>query len=1107
MYKTPAFWIAFVALSVLATVFAVRNFSAAFPLVSLNIQMDRDGAMKAARALAEKNGWPPATFDQAVEFSGDQEVQNFIELEGGGKQELGRILKEGIFATYTWRVRNFKESDVHETSMRFTPEGQPYGFSVKLPDKEAGASLESDAARAIAERVAVDDWRVDFSRYQLAESSEDNRPGGRRDHTFVYERQDIRAGEGRYRLRLVVGGDKLTGLTYFVQVPEAFSRRYEEMRSANTTIGAASSVATFLLYLLGICGIGLFFMMRQRSLIVRPAVRWAVLLGVLMAAEQLNSWPLLWMGYDTAVPASGFAIRQIAGAVGIFGALAVLLTISFMTAETLSRRAFPHHIQFWTIWSRPVAASKAVLGQTVAGYLLVSIFFAYEIVLYFFAQGKLGWWTPSDTLVNPNISAEYAPFLSAIAQALQAGFWEECLFRAAPLAAAALIGDRFGKRRAFIAVAMVVQALIFASGHAGYANQPAYARVVELIIPSFAFGGLYLAFGLLPGIILHYTFDAVWMAMPLFFSSAPGAPAQQALAVVLVLAPLWIVIAARVRSKRFIETPEEYLNGAWKPPVVEEQPVVEEAAPAVTTMPPLVSRVFPIAGLIGLALWIGTASFRTDAPPVAIKRTEAEEKARQALSDRRVQLDPSWTVLGRVEAQPSQADRFVWQKAGPERYRQLVGIYLTPPHWTIRFARFQGDVAERAEEYQVSVDGQGRSFRVSHDLPEARPGKTLSVDEARAIARAALTANFQIAPDTVKEITAEASKRPARGDWTFEFKDTRDFGLPEGEARIAIEIAGDEVADAYRYVYVPEDWRRNERAERNIPSIVSVACTIAIVMVVVTGAVIGIIQWSRGRPYSPRTFLVFLIGMFLLSAMSLLNNWPALLSQFPTAQPVMLQAAVLVSVSLMLSVFIAAGLALVAGLLAPTGQTSAHRAPLLGVAVGTFVGGIGALVRAIEPSKAPLWGSFAGASTYIPLLGAALAPLNQFFIQALILWLVFHMVHRKPQVSPLLVLVGLVLSGTAGIETLSSWLISGLVTGIMLMAVNQFVLKHQPRLILIAVATLGVLAGIREGLHRTYPAALPGSLLGAILIALAAYLWFTRNRRVEKAESRTFPTY
>src|SRR5207253_6235444 len=108
-------------------------------------------------------------------------------------------------------------------------------------------------------------------------------------------------------------------------------------------------------------------------------------------------------------------------------------------------------------------------------------------------------------------------------------------------------------------------ALVFASGHAGYANQPAYARVVELIIPSFAFGALYLAFGLLPGIVLHFTYDAVWMSLPLFVSSTRRAHIEQAIVILVVLTPLWVVVINRLRAGSWTEVPDEARNGAWKP--------------------------------------------------------------------------------------------------------------------------------------------------------------------------------------------------------------------------------------------------------------------------------------------------------------------------------------------------------------------------------------------------------------------------------------------------------------------------------------------------------------------------------------------------------------
>src|SRR6266704_4527435 len=155
-------WTAFVVLSAGAAIFTFRNFSTAFPLVSVELTVDRADALRSARTIAQRNAWPPEGFDQAADFGGSQEVQNFVELEGGGKQELGRILKEKIFAPYTWRVRHFKEGDAHEALVRFTPEGEPYGFRVKLPDQETCDSKPVEEARRIAETAAKDGWKLDF---------------------------------------------------------------------------------------------------------------------------------------------------------------------------------------------------------------------------------------------------------------------------------------------------------------------------------------------------------------------------------------------------------------------------------------------------------------------------------------------------------------------------------------------------------------------------------------------------------------------------------------------------------------------------------------------------------------------------------------------------------------------------------------------------------------------------------------------------------------------------------------------------------------------------------------------------------------------------------
>src|SRR4030095_12816845 len=244
----------------------------------------------------------------------------------------------------------------------------------------------------------------------------------------------------------------------------------------------------------------------------------------------------------------------------------VFFALSFMAAETLTRRAFGNHPQFWRVWGREPGASVQILGRTVGGYLLVTVFFAYDVLLYLVTTKTLGWWSPAEALVHPDVLATYVPWLSAIANSFQAGFWEESLFRAVPIAGAALIGDRFGKRNLFLVLGFVVQAIVFGAGHAPYPNQPSFARPVELILPSIGFGLLYLYFGLLPGIILHFTFDVVWFALPIFLAHAPGLWLQQLMVIVMTLVPLWVVLWRRAQVGRWTELSPADWNAAWTPP-------------------------------------------------------------------------------------------------------------------------------------------------------------------------------------------------------------------------------------------------------------------------------------------------------------------------------------------------------------------------------------------------------------------------------------------------------------------------------------------------------------------------------------------------------------
>ena len=1094
----PLFWIVLVLLSLGSLAGAYRYFGEAFPLIRLDLQMDRATALQRAGELAGRYQWGPGEYEQAASFGSSSQVQNYIELEGGGKETFSRVMAGDLYSAYTWRVRHFREKETTESLIRFTPAGELWGFREQLPEDQPGATLSDEEARSLAETRLKEILGIELGPYELVEHAQEVQPGGRTDHRLVYEHRRRDIGEARYRLRLTVSGDRFTEIAPFIKVPEAFNRRYQEMRSSNNAIGAVGSVAMVLVYILGGCLIGLFFLLRRGWVLWKQALFWGLLVAFLQGLVALNQLPLAWMNYDTALSRQGFLADQVVWALVQFVALGMVLTLSFMAAETLSRKAFPHHVQFWKLGSRGVANTTPVLGCTVAGYLLVPLFFGYEVALYFFSNNVLGWWSPSNALLEPDVLATYLPWLSSIAISLQAGFWEECLFRAVPLAGAALLGRRFGRPALWIGAAMVLQALIFGAGHAAYPAQPAYARVVELILPSLFFGAVYLRYGLLPAIVLHFAFDVVWFAIPLFVSEAPGVWVDQVLVVLLTLVPLGAIGWVRWRSREWSALTPDKLNGAWSPPAAPE-PEAEAEAPPVASVPvlsPALRNGLLLGGIAGLAVWVLLGRFQTDAPALEVGREQAVKIAREALEERGVRVPPSWREMVSVWGEATRTGRFVWQTAGPETHQELTGSYVPGARWRVRVATFEGSVEERAEEYHVFVADSDSAPRVIHRLPEARKGAALSEEEARTRAQAGIAARFGLEPGDLQEVSAEPSQRPARRDWTFVFAD-RTRSLPRGEARVAAVVAGDEVSDAYRLVHLPEDWEREERSRGNLVGILGIIGGILLVLGALAATVVAVVSWSRGK-FSARTFFWLAPILFLLQLAAFFNGWPAMISNLTTAQPVSHQLLALIAGGLIGTLFLSLLLALLFGWVKASGgwgDGSTGRRMALGVAVGVVAKGLQVLATAFTGARAPAWPEFGALDNLLPVLGPLIQAVTQYFMLLCILLVAVSLVEvltcgwsRRRYAGGLLILLGLVVQGS-DVEGLGEWLVRGLLLGAALLAAHVY-LRAEAGLIPLALASYLALGLLQQAVDQPYGGALLHYGLAAAGSLVAGWLFW-----------------
>jgi len=1062
--RTPAFWIAYAALSTVALAIAWNIFPLAIPLVNLDITLSRAEARTRAEVEAAKQKIAPQEAKSAVRFAHDSDTQNYVELEGGGKAAFGALVQGELYAPYWWEVRIFKPGEVSEATIRFRPDGSPNGFTRRVPETyvrdEASKALSADSARALAEERGKSDWGMDLKPYTLLEQSQQVRATGRVDHAFVYQRPEM-LGEARFRMRLSVAGDELIEIAPYVHVPESFDRRFRELRSTNDTIAGIAGIAAGLLYGLGGCILGVLWLARSHWLVPRPALVAGLVVGGLMAAASLSAAPAAWFEFDTAQSTTTFWSRQVGLAVAIVLGGGLAYGLVFMAAESLTRRAFPWQPQLWRVWSRDAASTHAVLGRTLGGYLFVPIELALVALFYLATNRWLGWWQPSEVLTDPNILSAAVPALMPIAISLQAGFMEECLFRAVPLALGALIGAHFGRRGLGIAVALVLQALVFGAAHANYPGFPAYSRLVELVVPSMMWAAIFLRFGLLSTILLHALYDLSLFAIPLFLVEAPGASAQRALVFAAGLVPLAVIAWRRVRAGEWAELPQSVRNAAWQPGAPPPARVRAQRSIMTSRIQTLVQRALPLLGLVGFAGWLFFTPSRADVPQLVVDRAGAERAADAALEARGVKLAPEWRRFATIRKATDDGQwtqhRFVWREAGPEAYRALIGSTLSPPLWEVRYAMFEGDVAGRAEEWRVTINPDGSLRQVRHQLPEGRDGARLSREQALARAEDHLRARFGLDPAALTQVAAEDRDRPARTDWSFVFADPRVDVGKDGEARIALALAGDEVVGSRRYVHVPETSLRSERERTGRNTIGKIAGGLLYALAGIAALVAAVRSWLGGESDNRALALVFAIGL-ATSVASIAVMWPSLAMQLKTTEPVVWQVVLATLGSLLAAAVGALLIALIGGVGTWAARTS-HAVPLAGhlppwaagACAALFVAGAGALAGSAVAPETPQWPSLAFESTAVPWAAAGLAGLATVGSIAVGLFLLYLLDRvtaswtRRGWLAAFVVFA--VIAGLVAVKAgdAGAALAEGIASGLVAAAVIYFVLRFDPR--------------------------------------------------------------
>jgi MFS family permease len=864
-----------------AALIAAWLFPRAFPVVVLENRVTVEEARQRADSFMQAHELP-AGVRVAARFSRDESLLTFLDLAGGGRDTIAALIRGGDLAPYSWAVRTMTPKEVHETRVFMATDGRVIGFDRRFAEEDERPALSADEATALAGTVLREWLGEPDGRWEVRSSSfETRKTSNRVDRTITFERTDRRVATAPIRLDVTIAGDTPSAARRYVEIPEGFRRRYSDMRSANELFAISATVALVALIVAG--ALTLRHYGRRRMLRWRPAMYVGGVIGLLIAAAGLNELPTAWYGYDTATSPASFQLLIVMGSLAAGAAMALLAAATLAAAEVATRVAFPQHLDWWKHWRE--RGTRDVATRVAGGYALAAIALAYVVVFYLATRHLLGWWVPTELLDDPNLIATPMPWVAGIALALQAAVWEEALFRALPLSLLSLWIGAHPRRTLLMAAGVVASALVFGFAHSDYPSWPAYSRGVEIFLDAVLWAVVFLRFGLLVTVVAHFLYNATLFSI---FAAGGSAMPYRVTAVVMglaLLAPALVVAWRWVRQRGFAPASGDATFAAWTPAAPQLEPVVE--LPPEPRGPMRAPRAAAVAVAVAVAAAVLIPARPVRGPEFTASRADVVAAADSAVRARGVQPE-EWRVLAATRTDTLGAWRdYLRRHRADTLAATLAGSYAMPASWVVRYVRTDDSLGQREEEWRVRLRPDGIPVEVRHVVPDSAPGRSVSADEARAIARMAITA-AGIDTAALRESDVEETARPARGDYRLTYTDTA-IALPGGAvARVWVDVAGDEAVLVHRGVELPETFIRENRDRRTTRLLFAALNGILLIAVVSAGAV----SMIRRRPLlvhergaSRRGMVLATVAVAVLLLASLLNDLPGMLFGYDTAQP------------------------------------------------------------------------------------------------------------------------------------------------------------------------------------------------------------------------------
>jgi hypothetical protein len=795
----------------------------AFPSASIDLKVPADRIEALSWSEASRLGYGHKDCIKATGFTSDENAKTFLDYELGLTRSF-ELMKEKIPVWY-WISRYCAPSQQEEMRVWLNPGGRLVAFEHDFENDRQLPSYGHDEALARAKAFIEGDMKQSLEGYKLVDDTPTTQTN-RTDYSFIFE--DAKQAFNGARLRTIVclAGNQVSQYNHFLYVPESWQRKFNSLRSYNEVLTTAASV----FYVALSSGTFFVFLWAFASGLIRWrfALTIAVISSLLSLLDTINTLPYANFDYSTTVAYSGFQLEQLTSALTAMVQTFLEIFILAASAETIYRKSYPSKIALENIFKGAGLRCTQTLEGLLAGLGAFGVHIGW-VVIFYLAGRNFGFWCPLDIENVESLGATY-PFFSALKEGWDASIMEEFLYRVIGLSAAQRLVRNFW-------LANLLQAAAWAFMHSNYAQEPPYARGLELTAVGLLYGFVLRRFGVLACIFAHNLLDSLLGLAPLLGSTEWPIKISGFASLIPFALPL--LISLYLRKKHGSNENEALLSNAAI--AKGESNILDTAKIVMPTgfiYQPLKPRIRWLLGLIAITFAVIELGFYF--PTVgwtahnSVTREQAVDAARKELKDRGIDLAGYMTQGSIARGIDDNECQYAFEQIGLPKTDALMQKTQWPLAWQIRF--FKPLVQQ---EYLATITNDGRLYSYSMIKPESDAGQSIDKDKAEAAAEEFIK---KVHPEVEPFVLDDASvqKREKRTDYTFTFKVPR---LKMGDAPYTVNVSWVDgmVMSFGNHWILPDKWL----FEHNKVLMRQNVCT-AILLFFGSVLVVALIVWSAG---------------------------------------------------------------------------------------------------------------------------------------------------------------------------------------------------------------------------------------------------------------------